>query len=248
MSYEAAMLVAGAFFGAVVSGSSGFAFGVVSSALWLHVLPPLRAVPLIVASSMLLNLAFTLHMRRDISARRIFPMLIGSIAGVPLGVAVLQSANAGALRMGIGMLLVVYSLFLLFARNLPAPALPRRQSVMADGSVGFLSGLLGGATSLNGILMAMWVQLRGWSKIEQRAMTQPFVLFTHVLTLAWLGGVGGLDMRTGQDILYCLPALAAGGWLGLRVFHRLSDSGFNRIVLWLLLGSGVSLLLRSLER
>ena len=245
MSYETAILVAGAFFGAVVSGSSGFAFGIVSSAVWLHVLPPLRAVPLIVASSMILNLAFTLHMRRNISVREIAPMLLGSIVGVPLGVAVLQTANAGTLRMGIGVLLVAYSLILLFSRKLPTLALAGRQSTMADGAVGFLSGLLGGATSLNGVLTAMWVRLRGWSKLKQRAMTQPFVLFTHVLTLSWLGGAGGLDMRTGRDILICLPALVTGGWLGLHVFQRLSDRGFNRIVLWLLLVAGVSLLSRS---
>lgn len=245
MSYEIAILVAGAFLGAVVSGSSGFAFGVVASAVWLHVLPPLRAVPLIVASSMMLNIAFTLHMRRDISLRQILPMLLGSLVGVPLGVAALQTANAGSLRTGIGALLISYSAFLLFARRLPVLALAGRRSALADGTVGFLSGLLGGATSLNGVLTAMWVRLRGWSKIEQRAMTQPFVLFTHALTLSWFGGVGGLDRRTGRDILYCLPALVAGGWLGLHVFHRLSDRGFNRIVLWLLLVAGVSLLLRS---
>ncbi len=245
MSYETAILVAGAFLGAVVSGSSGFAFGVVSSAVWLHVLPPLRAVPLIVACSMMLNIAFTLHMRRDIAVRQILPMLLGSVVGVPLGVAVLQTAEAGNLRTAIGVLLIAYSLFLLFARNLPVLALAGRRSAMADGTVGLLSGLLGGATSLNGVLTAMWVRLRGWSKIEQRAMTQPFVLFTHVLTLSWLGGVGSLDMRTGLDILYCLPALVTGGWLGLHLFRRLSDSGFNRIVLWLLLAAGGSLLLRS---
>lgn len=245
MSYEIAILVVGAFVGAVVSGSSGFAFGVVSSAVWLHVLPPQRAVPLIVASSMMLNMAFTLHMRRDISVQRIFPMLLGSTVGVPLGVAVLQTANAGALRTVIGTLLISYSLFLLFASNLPALALSGRRSAMADGSVGLLSGLLGGATSLNGVLTAMWVRLRGWSKLEQRAMTQPFVLFTHALTLICLGGVGSLGIRTGLDLLYCLPALAIGGWIGLRVFHHVSDRGFHRIVLWLLLGAGVSLLLKS---
>lgn len=245
MSYEIAILVAGAFLGAVVSGSSGFAFGVVASAVWLHALPPLRAVPLIVASSMMLNIAFTLHMRRDISLRQILPMLLGSLVGVPLGVAVLQTANAGALRTGIGLLLIAYSLFLLFARRLPVLVLAGRRSALADGTVGLLSGVLGGATSLNGVLTAMWVRLRGWSKIEQRAMTQPFVLFTHALTLSWLGGVGGLDVRTGLDILYCLPALAVGGWVGLHVFRRLSDSGFNRVVLWLLLVAGVSLLLRA---
>lgn len=244
MSYEIAILVAGAFLGAVVSGSSGFAFGIVASAVWLHVLPPLRVVPLIVASSMMLNMAFTLHLRRDISLDQILPMLIGSLVGVPLGVAVLLTVNAGGLRIGIGALLVAYSLFFLFARKLPALALTGRRSAMADGAVGFLSGLLGGATSLNGVLTVLWVRLRGWSKLEQRAMTQPFVLFTHVLTLSWLGGVGGLDMHTGQYLLYCLPALVTGGWLGLHVFHRLSDRAFNRIVLWLILVAGASLLMR----
>lgn len=245
MSYETAILVAGAFLGAVVSGSSGFAFGIVASAVWLHVLPPLRAVPLIVASSMILNLAFTLHMRRNISVRQITPMLLGSVVGVPLGVAVLQTANAGSLRTAIGSLLIAYSMLLLFAGTLPTLVLAGRRSVLADGAVGLLSGVLGGATSLNGVLTAMWVRLRGWSKLEQRAMTQPFVLFTHVLTLSWLGGVGGLTMRTAEEILYCLPALISGGWLGLHVFHRLSDSGFNRVVLWLLLVAGVSLLFGS---
>ena len=40
-----------------------------------------------------------------------------------------------------------------------------------------------------------------------------------------------------------LPILLAGTWLGLRLYGRVSESGFRKIVLALLLVSGVALLL-----
>ena len=40
-----------------------------------------------------------------------------------------------------------------------------------------------------------------------------------------------------------LPALAAGTWGGLKLFGRLDEVGFRRVVLGLVLASGMSLLL-----
>jgi uncharacterized membrane protein YfcA len=40
-----------------------------------------------------------------------------------------------------------------------------------------------------------------------------------------------------------LPVLIAGTWLGLRLYGRLDEQGFRRVVLILLLVSGVALLL-----
>jgi len=40
-----------------------------------------------------------------------------------------------------------------------------------------------------------------------------------------------------------LPALALGTWAGLRLFGKLDDQAFRRIVLVLLLVSGASLLI-----
>jgi uncharacterized protein len=41
-----------------------------------------------------------------------------------------------------------------------------------------------------------------------------------------------------------LPALAFGTWAGLKLFGRLNEASFRRVVLSLLLVSGASLLLR----
>ena len=150
-------------------------------------------------------------------------MLAGCVAGVPLGATILHSFDAGALRTGTGLLLIGYSLFVLFVARVPTLSLSGRRAAVADGILGFLSGMLGGATNLNGVLTVIWARLRGWSKIEQRAVVQPFILFCHALTLAFLGTVGSLTLETGIDIQLCLPALTVGGWIGLRAFHRISD-------------------------
>jgi uncharacterized protein len=51
----------------------------------------------------------------------------------------------------------------------------------------------------------------------------------------------------GRDILGLfvigLPALAIGTWAGLKLFGKLNDQAFRRVVLGLLLISGASLLL-----
>ena len=46
---------------------------------------------------------------------------------------------------------------------------------------------------------------------------------------------------TGWLFLIGLPALALGTWAGLKLFGRLNDAAFRRIVLVLLLASGLSL-------
>jgi hypothetical protein len=59
----------------------------------------------------------------------------------------------------------------------------------------------------------------------------------------FLGGTGTVSRDTIRLFLIGLPALAAGTWAGLKLFGRLDEVGFRRVVLGLLLVSGVSLLL-----
>ena len=51
-------------------------------------------------------------LRRALDPRRLWPFLVVSALGVPVGVAVLEWALPGRLRVGIGVLLVAYSLLL----------------------------------------------------------------------------------------------------------------------------------------
>ncbi|MEE9317894.1 MAG: hypothetical protein V3U48_06355 [Rhodospirillales bacterium] len=54
---------------------------------------------------------------------------------------------------------------------------------------------------------------------------------------------GMVDVKTGWNFLWRLPAIAPGSWLGLRLYGRLDERQFQRIVIVLLLVLGAMLLI-----
>jgi len=52
---DLAILLAGAFVAAFVTGLAGFAFGMVAAAIWLHALTPIQATALIAAYVLLVQ-------------------------------------------------------------------------------------------------------------------------------------------------------------------------------------------------
>ncbi len=72
-------------------------------------------------------------------------------------------------------------------------------------------------------------------------MFQPVAVTIHVMTLMWLGGTGTLTARSAALFALAVPAVVAGTWLGLKLYGRLDEAGFRRVVLVLLLASGIVL-------
>jgi uncharacterized membrane protein YfcA len=85
--------------------------------------------------------------------------------------------------------------------------------------------------------------VRGLSKTEQRGVVQPFIFLMQIATLIYFSKLGILGSVTLATYFWCLPAVVAGTWLGLRLFDRIDDTKFRRVVLIFLLISGVTLVL-----
>jgi hypothetical protein len=111
----------------------------------------------------------------------------------------------------------------------------------ADAVVGVFNGVLGGASGLAGILPTIWSGLRGWSRDEQRAVFQPTAVATFLMAIFAFGGVGIVTRDTMRLSLIGLPALLVGTGLGWFLYGKLDEVAFRRIVLALLLVSGVAL-------
>jgi uncharacterized membrane protein YfcA len=101
------------FVAALVAGLAGFAFGLVASAVWLHVLTPLQTASLIIGFGLIVQGVAVWKLRRALSWTRLWPFLLGGALGVPAGVAILAWANPGHLRTGVGVLLILYSIYAL---------------------------------------------------------------------------------------------------------------------------------------
>jgi uncharacterized membrane protein YfcA len=78
------LLSAAAFSGALVSGLAGFAFSAVAGAILLHALPPMEAVPLMMACSVGVQAANLWALRKNIQWRGSLFLIIGGCSVFPL--------------------------------------------------------------------------------------------------------------------------------------------------------------------
>jgi uncharacterized membrane protein YfcA len=228
-------ILAGALLAGFVSGLTGFGTGLVALGLWLHVVDPILAAPLVVICSVIAQLQSLVTIRPRFNLARLWPFLLGGIVGVPVGVMALDHIETGSFRAAVGLFLVGYCAFTLLSRRLPVIDVGGQP---ADGAVGFAGGILGGAAGLSGALLTVWCGLKGWGKTDQRAVYQPFnltILSWALISYAWSGV---LTEEVGRLTLICLPGTILGVWLGVKAYGRVDDRQFRGIVLWLLLASG----------
>ena len=238
MPVDLVVFLLAAFTGALVAGLAGFAFGLIASAIWLHVITPAQSAPLIAVFAIVIQGATLWKLRHAIDFRRLLPFLIGAVLGIPLGAEVLRWATPPQMRSCIGFALVLFSIYSLIRPKMPVVEGGR----IADGIVGAIGGLIGGSTGLAGIPIVVWATLRGWSKDEQRAVFQPVAVATFVMMLIWFGATGTITFDTARLFMLALPGVLVGTWLGLRFYARMDEAKFRTIVLALLLLSGLSLL------
>lgn len=226
------------FFGGMVSGFAGFALGLVVAGVWLHFLTPAQTAILMVGYGLVTQAYGIWKLRHALHWRRVWPYIVGGAIGVPVGTALLTYANPNALRVGIGVLLIVYSLYGLVrpAIRLTSPGLA------AHAGIGILNGILGGLTGLAGVIVAVWCQLQDWPKDMQRAIYQPALFAVLAMSAASMIAAGNLTAETGKLYLLGLPVLLAGVWTGLRLYGKLDDAAFRKVILVLLLVSGVALI------
>jgi uncharacterized membrane protein YfcA len=236
---ELPLFLIATFAGALVAGLSGFAFGLVAASIWLYILTPLQTATLIIAFGLIVQGYSVWKLRHALDWKKLWPFIAGAALGVPVGVSILTWANPVHVRIGVGGFLVLYSLYALFR---PAMALVKAGGAAADATVGFLNGVLGGITGLAGILVTIWCGLRGWPKDVQRTVFQPVAVAIFLMSALWIGGRGAITADIVKLFLIGLPALFAGTWLGLKLFGRLNEAAFRKVVLVLLLASGVVLM------
>lgn len=235
----------GTFAAAFVTGVAGFAFGMVAASIWLFALPPIQTTVLIVGYALLVQGYGAWKLRRTINLPRLLPFVIGSAIGIPAGLAILEWTPAALLRTCVGVLLVMFAIY-----NLARPKMPdvKRLGRAGDAGVGVLNGLLGGATGLGGILPTLWCVLRGWPRDEHRAVTQPTAAATFLMSILTFSGAGVVTTDTVRLFLVGLPILLLGELLGWTIYGKLNEASFRKVVLALLLISGLAIIATGLRR
>jgi uncharacterized membrane protein YfcA len=232
------LMVVGVFAGAVVSGFTGFAFSAVAGAVLLHMLPPAEAVPLMMICSVLVQSICLVSLRRHVQWRASLALAAGGLLGLPPALYVLLHADPALFRIGFGVFLAAYAGYMLLRPKLHAEA--PAPGILQQAAIGFAGGLVGGVTAMPGAVPTIWCDLRGIGKDRQRGMVQPYITAMQLAALTLLFLQRSLPDALLDDLLLSAPPLAAGALLGLTLFGKVSDALFRRVLLSVLLLSGLT--------
>ena len=160
----------------------------------------------------------------------VFPGILGRVCDRP--------CEPACRRVGIGIVLAIYCVLTLRRGGLPKVA---RASRVADAGIGLLSGAMGGATGVSGPPVVLWCAMRGWDKETQRATFQTFFVGILLVILAFQAAHGLVDGRSLRLAASAILPIVLFSWLGSLAYRRLNQVQFQRVVVWLLLLSGLAL-------
>ena len=239
MTADQLLILAGALLGGFVNGLSGFGTTLVALPFWVHAVSPPVAAQLGAAGGVVGHLQTLPAIWHLVTWKAVGRYILAGLVGVPIGTSLLPHLDARTFKIGVGAVIVVFCTFQLIGRNRLRVT---SGGSAADATVGFLGGFLGGLAGMSGPLPTMWASLRGLGKDDKRVLFQAFnvVMLSAMLCLSAVQGL--LSWEFARALLLSLPASIVGARLGHWAYARLHAHHYDRIVLVLLLLSGVSLL------
>ena len=222
------------FFAATVAGMTGFGYGLVSVPLLMVVLPPRVVVPAVTTHILLLSLLILLEVIKKVDVRRIWPLMLTGLFGLPLGIYVLLALSEGALRTITGVVIVLFALALLLGLNLEI-----KNEKLALAPVGIASGLLASGIAMAGPPVILFFSNQGMLKQVFRANLAAYFVFLNTLTIPAHAASGLITGEVVRFALLFLPTLVAGMVFGSFLSRRVPEVHFRRVVLVVVLCSGL---------
>jgi uncharacterized membrane protein YfcA len=240
---EIAALAAAAFAGSVIFGVTGFGAALVTVPFATHFVP----LPFALGLFVLMDLAnaFRIGFENPKNAvksewTRMVPMIV---VGTVTGVTLLVNLPRGAATLALGVFVLLFAVYSLL-RN---PESHR----MVSSRWAWFAGLTGGITSTifgaGGPPYAMYLSQRGLTKEQFRATLGLATLTSiSIRTVAFFVTGILLDARVWLYAVFIVPAGLAGIWAAGHLFRRISREILMRVVAFMLLVSGTSLILKAL--
>ncbi len=236
---QIAIVFAGAVAGGLVNGLTGFGTALTVLGIWLYAIPPTVAATLVILCSVMSQLQTLPMIWRTIRWEYVLAFVVPGLVGVPIGTYLLPHIDPRLFKIGIGVFLVAYTSYVLMRR---AQMKITWGGAAADCVVGFAGGILGGIAGLSGVLPVVWTDARGWTKEHRRGVVQIFNMAILSLALVSHAVSGFLTREVAVAAIVALPGTIGGAWLGALIYRRIADRSYSRVIMTLLLISGLILI------
>jgi len=228
----------------LVKGVIGMGLPTVAMGLLALALPPAEAAAILVVPSLVTNVWQLLAGPRfGALARRLWPMMLGVMAGTIASAGVLAGDAAGLAEAGLGAALALYAIVGL--SGIKFAVTPSRETWLAP-AVGVTTGLVTGATGVFVMPAVPYLQAIGLQRDELiQALGLSFTVSTVALALGLLRVEAWQAQSIGLSALALVSALG-GMQLGQVLRQRIAPSTFRTVFFAGLLLLGLYLALQGL--
>ncbi|MFC6052596.1 sulfite transporter TauE/SafE [Acinetobacter sp. Ac_877] len=238
------LFLLGAIIAGFVQGLTGFAFGLVAMSFWVWALAPQLAAPLVVFASLWSHIISLSSENKSYHFDKalVLPYILAGLIGVPIGTWLLDRVEPETFKLVLGTFLMIWSPLMLFN---PKFIFIQKSGKYADSFIGFLGGILGGLGGFSGALPSAWLMLKNLQKDKQRYIMRHFNFAIQVFTLSAYLIQGNIKSQHITYILVLMFTVSIPAILGAKLFYKISEIQFKKIVLSLLFASGVFMSLNS---
>ena len=250
------LLGLGAFGGAVVQSATGFGFAIVAAPMFLiamnsHAALQVLVVVHLVQTAMMLRGVWSLVPMRLLKA-----LVAGAIIGSPLGLLVFMHLDVNALKLTVGVLILLFTA-LLIAREMgwlsgkpPGHASEDMRDEALPGPLATLTGAVSGAMTalliMPGPPLMLYLSHAPLQHARARALAVSFFGLCYLLVTALNTFWAGMGEGVWWLALALAPVVYIGTLTGLRLSRYLTQGGFRVAVLVLLVLSGLGAILSAI--
>ena len=226
----------------IVFGVAGFGTALVAGPLLILCLPLSKIIPLLVLLDFVAAFGNWLPARRDVARAELLRLLPCMALGCLVGVVFLLNLKSDVLLLMMGIFISAYAIY-----SLAVKARPRQVAAGWAIPAGTVGGLFGALFGSGGFLYALYLNAR-LPKEAARATQSALISCSTVVRLILFVMAGVYADGALLLLAVCLlPAMALGLWTGRRLTRKLSREAFVRLVTWLVLASGIALIVRYLS-
>ena len=229
------------FLASFTKGLSGFGAPMIAIPLLVLFLDVKTAVPIATLLGFFVSLLLIIDLRRHLSLKKISPLLIGAVPGIPLGVYFLKRLDRDLLLLVLGVILIAYVLYSLVLKPVRRN-IPKKLAYL----FGLIAGCFAGGLSIPGPVVIVYTSLNDWTKDEIKVSMQGFFLLSSAI-VAVVHAVTGLTNTTVLGLFgVSLPGILIGNYLGSHFYGRLEEEHYRKVILWMLGLLGGFMIYRSL--
>jgi uncharacterized protein len=235
-------MAAASFAAALLQGTTGFGFAVLSTPLFLLFLGTAAAVQLTIIVTLALSLVVLPGLHRALDKPLLLRLALGGLAGLPFGLAAFDLADPVLVRGAAGGTILVFAGLL--ARSRRARVDPTERPGLArspgrDLTAGAVSGVTTALLGMSGPPVLIYLLLASAPPRAVRATLLHFFALSYAATLLAHLATIGVPRTTWLSAAALIPVAWLGGLLGRQLADRLGSKAFVRLAILLLAATGL---------